>query len=137
MKRLLSLSLAAMLIALAANAAFAQESRYGSNLTPEQAAKMEQFCAESRAAMKPIRQQIHAKRAELNEQINSTVPDKGKMETLAKELGALQGKLYLERANVNVKLIKEGLPAKLDGRCGPGKGKNADGRGAKAGKKRG
>ena len=137
MKRLLSLPLAAMLVALVAHVAFAHGDRFHkSNLTPEQAAKMQQFYAESRAAMEPVIQQIRAKRAELNAQISSATRDKGKIETLARELGALQADLYIERANLHDKLVKEDLPATFRGNYGPGAGSD-DCYGARGGKGRG
>jgi len=109
MKRVSAVFLAVVVIAAVAGAAFAYGNRFYGGLTPEQVAKMQQLEAESLAAMKPIMQQLYAKQAELNALIYSASPDKGKIEALAKELGALQGRLYSERANLNAALIKEGL----------------------------
>ena len=113
MKRLLSLSLIGILVLAMAGAATAHGNRFhGPNLTPEQAEKMKQLSMESHAAISPIMQQFHAKRAELKAQIYNPNPDMGKIEALAKELGELKGKLYAERAGLHVRLSKEGLPAR-------------------------
>jgi len=130
MKRSLSLFLTVMLVTAAAGAALAGKRSHGPNLTPEQTEKMQQIRAESHAAMNPVMQQIHAKRAELKAQIYSPTQDTAAMEALAKELGVLQGKLYAEKANMSARLVKEGLPAGFRGGHGPGKGHgDAKGRG--------
>ena len=120
MKRLLALSLAVMFIVASAGVAFAHGGHWsGFNLTPEQVTKMQQLSAESYAAMNPVMQQIRAKRAELKAQMYSASPDKGKIETLASEIGSLKGKLYIERVNLNAKFDKEGLPQRY-GNCRKG-----------------
>ena len=132
MKRLLSISLAIMFMAVSAGMALAHgHHRPELNLTPEQVTKMHQIYAESHPVIHPIKQQIQAKRTELKTQIYSPTPNKGKIESLAREIGVLQGKIYVERANMNAKCIKEGLPAgpgnfKKGGMMGMGRAMKAE-----------
>lgn len=79
-------------------------------LTPEQQETANKLNAEFTAATTGLRQEIMNKRTELNAQINGTTPDATKIEALSKEIGALQGKLLAERASLNAKLTKAGVP---------------------------
>ena len=87
-------------------------------LSPEQQATVQKLNTEFFSATTSLRQQIMSKQAELNAQVNSTTPDTAKIETISKDLGALQGKLLVERAALNAKLTKEGLPAAGHGMMG-------------------
>ena len=106
MKRtILSLSLAALVLSSFSGVALAQGVAYSA----EQKAKAEALYTESQAAIAPLMQQVKEKKAELNVQMVSANPDKAKIESLSKEIGALQGKIRVEQATLNSKLTKEGL----------------------------
>ncbi|MCL1915362.1 MAG: zinc resistance protein [Desulfovibrionaceae bacterium] len=134
MKRLLSLSLAVMLVmAFAGSALGYGGGRWqGAGLTPEQTTKMQQIFKENRALMDPIMQEIRVKKAEWDAQVHSASPDQGKIEALSKELGVLKGKIYSARAGLNLRLAQEGLPTGYgdhrNGRGGCGGGKKGFGR---------
>jgi outer membrane murein-binding lipoprotein Lpp len=111
MKHVLSLTLAALIL-VAAGSAFAGD-----------AAKMQQ-----------LSQQIYAKQAELNAQMNSATPDRNAIETLASEIGALQGKLYAESVTPNAGPGAGGYGPNAGGpgygpNAGPGYGPGAGGYG--------
>ena len=129
MKRLLSLSLAVMLVMAFAGSAlgYGGDRWQGAGLTPEQTVKMQQIFKENRALMNPIMQEIRVKKAEWDAQVYSASPDQGKIEALSKELGVLKGKIYSARAGLNARLVQEGLPT--------GYGEHRNGRGCGGGKK--
>ena len=105
---------AALAVSLGATGiANAQEHMMGGSmpmLSPEQQSTMQNLHTEFYSATASLRQQIVSKQAELNAQVNSTAPDTAKIEAISTELGTLQGKLLVERAALNGKLTKEGLP---------------------------
>jgi hypothetical protein len=111
MKPVLSWPLAALLLVLVAGLAFICGNRYAFKSGHRQGVKMQQLFAQSRAAMDPVLQQIHAKQAELDAQLDAPAPDTAAIETLASELGALRGKIYAEQAELRARLAKAGLPA--------------------------
>ena len=60
--------------------------------------------------MDAVRQSLITKRAELDAQMSSVSPDKGKIESLSREIGELEGKMRSDRADLRAQLDKEGLP---------------------------
>ena len=112
LSRTISLSFATVFLLASASLALAWGPGWGGGtMTQEQYAKAQQLAAENYAAINPIFQQWQAKQAELNAQVYRQTPEKTKIEALSKEIGELQGKLYAEQANLEAKLVKEGIPA--------------------------
>ena len=91
------------------------------NLTPEQQAKMEKMHTEFLAATETTRQQLIMKNAELKAQMTSSNPDTAKIESISKDLGALEGKMRAECVKFKKLLGAEGLPCVGMG-AGMGKG---------------
>ena len=91
------------------------------NLTPEQQAKMEKMHTEFLAATETTRQQLIMKNAELKAQMTSSNPDTAKIESISKDLGALEGKMRAECVKFKKLLGAEGLPCAGMG-AGMGKG---------------
>ena len=94
----------------------------GGRLSQEQYAKKQQILAENYAVVGPVMQQLKAKRAELEAVVYGQNPDKNKIEALSNEIGQLHGKLQAERANLEIRLIQEGLPFWHGKRHGRGEG---------------
>lgn len=95
---------------------------YGMQLTPEQMEKARKIFTDNYAGMESTRQALAAKRAELSDQLNSTAPDRAKIESLSREIGELRGKLLSARAEVRANLAKEGLPVDFYGPNAPQRG---------------
>ena len=91
------------------------------NLTPEQQAKMEKMHTEFLAATETTRQQLIMKNAELKAQMTSSNPDTAKIESISKDLGALEGKMRADWVKFKKLLGAEGLPCVGMG-AGMGKG---------------
>ncbi len=133
-KRITTLALAAILALGAAGAAEAANGRdyrpdaYAyPGLSPEQEAAARKLHTESLAGTTALRDALRAKRAELDAQLASPDPDKGKIESLSRDIGELRGKLMAARVDLRAKLAKEGIPAEAygpapQGRPGPGYG---------------
>lgn len=141
-KRITTLALAAILALGAAGAAEAANGRdyrpdaYAyPGLSPEQEAAARKLHAESLAGTTDLRDALRAKRAELDAQLASPDPDKGKIESLSRDIGELRGKLMAARVDLRARLAREGIPAEAygpapQGRPGPGgPGPNAPGYG--------
>ena len=92
---------------------------YGNGLSPEQMEQARQIFNESYASMDSTRQNLAAKRAELNAELANPNPDKAKIERLATEIGALRGKMLAARTEVRSRLQEQGLPADYYGPRGP------------------
>jgi hypothetical protein len=115
MKPVLSWPWAALLIVVVAGLAFVGGNRYAFKSGHRQGAKMPQLFADSRAATAPVMQEIAAKQTELDALLRGAASDRAApntaaIETLASEIGALQGKVYAERADLHARLTKAGLP---------------------------
>lgn len=116
-KKLTTLALAAILALVAAGAAQAAGRDYRpdaqayAGLTTDQQAKARKIHDETVAATSETREKLRAKRAELDAQLASPEPDKGKIESLSREIGELRGKLMAARVDLRARLAKEGIPA--------------------------
>lgn len=131
-KRITTLALAGILALGAAGAAQAANGRdyrpdaYAyPGLSAEQQATAQKLHAESLADTNTLRDALRAKRAELDAQLASPDPDKGKIESLSRDIGELRGKLMAARVDLRAKLAREGIPAEAygpapQGRPGPG-----------------
>ncbi|MGE9985986.1 periplasmic heavy metal sensor [Desulfovibrio sp. SGI.169] len=95
--------------------------RYNAPLSPEQREKAQSIFNSHYAKMDSVRQALITKRAELDAQMSSPSPDKGKIESLSKEIGELRGKMLAARVDLRAQLDKEGLPTAC-GHMGPGYG---------------
>lgn len=128
-KKLTTLALAAILALGAAGAAQAAGRDYRpdaqayAGLTTDQQAKAKKIHDETVAATSETREKLRAKRAELDAQLASPEPDKGKIESLSREIGELRGKLMAARVDLRARLAKEGIPAEaFEPAPGPRKG---------------
>ena len=92
-------------------------------LTPEKQAAVQKLQADHLAATAPLRQQLIAKKSELNAQLYSNTPDDKKIQALTKEVCDLSNKLFEAKVNLRKQLVKEGVLA--SGGMGK-KGKGAD-----------
>lgn len=113
--RMTSLALAAMLVLGFAGLSQARGYSnggpgYDAPLSQEQEAKAQQIFNSHYEKMDAVRQSLITKRAELDAQMSSVSPDKGKIESLSREIGELEGKMRADRADLRAQLDKEGLP---------------------------
>lgn len=92
---------------------------FGPGLSPEQMRQAQKIFDENFASMDATRQELAAKRAELNALLASPNPDRGKIERLSADIGQLRGKMLAARADVRAKLQQQGLPADFYGPNGP------------------
>ncbi len=83
---------------------------YGQQLTPQQMEQARQIWQQSYAEMEGTRQALANKRAELDQQLASPNPDRGRIESLSREIGELRGKILSSRADVRSQLAARGLP---------------------------
>lgn len=79
-------------------------------LTAQQEQEAQKIFVDNYAEMEATRQALAAKRMELDQQLASPSPDKGKIERLSREIGELRGKMLSARADVRAKLNQKGLP---------------------------
>lgn len=92
---------------------------YGPGLSPEQMQEAQKIFTDNYASMTATRQELAAKRAELNALLASPAPDRGQIERLSTEIGQLRGKMLAARADVRAQLQAKGLPADFYGPRGP------------------
>lgn len=116
-KKLGSAALAALLalgVAAWAEAANGRQYRPDAQAYPglsaEQEAAARKLFSESAANTSQIREQLRAKRAELDAQLASPEPNKSKIESLSREIGELRGKLMAARVELRSRLADEGIP---------------------------
>lgn len=97
---------------------------YGASaMTQEQQTKAQQIMSAQYEKMAPVKQQMIVKQAELQAQMISPAPDKAKIESLAKEIGALKGKMLAARSDAVTLLKNEGVPIGGGFSMGPGRGR--------------
>lgn len=77
--------------------------------TPEQRAQAQEIFDRNYANMNNIRQELAAKRYELDAQLASPNPDSAKIESLSREIGELRGKMLANRSKVRNQLRDQGL----------------------------
>lgn len=82
-------------------------------LTDSQKEKAREIFAANREATKELRDTIKSKREELKQLMESSNPDRARIEALSTELGTLDGKMRLNRLDLRSQLEKEGLPPEL------------------------
>lgn len=128
MKRIAVMLLFCGLTLGAAGAAFAQpdnEDFQGPGreqpLTPQQLEQAKKIFQENYASTDAIRQQLAAKREQLNTVLSSDNPDKGQIESLSRQIGELRGKLLAARVDARKQLQQEGLPSDAYGPNAPGR----------------
>lgn len=81
------------------------------NMSPEQHKVMQDTCAEFDKKVEPLRQQLYAKQTELNALYSKgTQQSDPKVQSLTKEIGDLDGKLYAARADLRKQLNDKGIP---------------------------
>jgi len=118
--RTLSLSLALAAMLGLSGAAMAGPHGGGMmNLSPEKQEIVKKLHEDFYNSTKPIRQELIAKRHELDAQLYNANPDEKKIEALTKEISDLRAKLYSARVTLKGKLIKEGITLERGG-DGPG-----------------
>lgn len=83
---------------------------YAPQLSPEQMAKAQEIIDRSYVDMQNTRESLAAKRAELDQQLASPNPDRGRIEALSREIGDLRGKMLSARVDVRNRLAQQGLP---------------------------
>ncbi|MBI5520634.1 MAG: periplasmic heavy metal sensor [Desulfovibrio sp.] len=81
------------------------------NLTPEKQAAVQKLYADFNSSTAPVRQQLYAKQAEMNALYASGTTDSKKYQSLSREIGDLNAKLYEAQANLRSQLVKQGVPA--------------------------
>lgn len=92
------------------------------NMSPEKHATMQKLHADFDAATADLNKQLFAKESELNAALYADKPDEKKIDTLTKEIGDLNAKIYAERVKMHKAMAKEGIvPGKGHGMMG-GKG---------------
>jgi Spy/CpxP family protein refolding chaperone len=107
---------------------------YYSNLTPDQQTEAQKLFSTHAQKVEPLRQQMYAKRAELDDLYSSDKADSSKAQTLLKEIADIETKLYNAHMEFRKNLDAQGLntvgmgPGYGDGR-GRGYGGYGDGRG--------
>lgn len=100
--------------ALALGAGYGRGTGYGpgyygcqvSNLTPEQAAKIQGIQQANLKEISPLQQQLMAKKMELRGLWLTKDPDQGKVNTLQKDILDLQGKLQEKSTNTRFEIRK-------------------------------
>lgn len=80
-------------------------------LPPEQQAAVQKIYSDNYAATAQFRQQLLVKQSELNAQIYGGAADEKKIQTLTKEIGDINSKLYEAQVNLRKQLAREGVPA--------------------------
>lgn len=82
------------------------------NMSPEQYKSMQSTYADFDKKVEPLRQQIDAKRYELNAlHYQGTPRNDPKVQSLIKKIGDLDAKLYTARADFRRQLNDKGIPA--------------------------
>lgn len=101
---------------------------YMEQLTPEQQNQAKAIFEEGKTGSQGLREEIAAKKAELDGVMKSANPDLARIEALSKELGQLRGKELAARMDTAEKLKKAGLPEmkKPGKRDGKPEGKKGD-----------
>ena len=115
----LSLALAAMLGLSGAAMAAGPHGAGMMNLSPEKQEIVKKLHEDFYNSTKATRQELIAKRHELDAQLYNANPDAKKIEALTKEISDLRAKLYSARITLKGKLIKEGITLERSGH-GPG-----------------
>lgn len=80
-------------------------------MAPEKQAAIQKLYVEYNTATAPVRQQLFAKQSELSALYYSGTTDTKKFQTLTREIGDLNAKLYEAQMNLRNQLAKEGVPA--------------------------
>jgi len=80
-------------------------------MSPEKQAVIQKLYVEYNTATAPVRQQFFAKQSELSALYYSGTTDTKKFQTLTREIGDLNAKLYEAQMNLRNQLAKEGVPA--------------------------
>ena len=81
------------------------------NMSPEQYKVMQDMHVEFDKKAEPLRQQLYAKQAELNALYYQGTPQNDpKVQSLLKDIGDLDGKLYAVRADFRKQLNSKGIP---------------------------
>lgn len=81
------------------------------SMSPEKQAVIQKLYVEYNTATAPVRQQLFAKQSELNALYYGGTTDTKKFQTLTREIGDLNAKLYEAQMNLRNQLAKEGVPA--------------------------
>ncbi len=80
-------------------------------MSPEKQAVIQKLYVEYNTATAPVRQQLFAKQSELSALYYGGTTDAKKFQTLTREIGDLNAKLYEAQMNLRNQLAKEGVPA--------------------------
>lgn len=87
-----------------------QRPGWGQQLTPQQRQQAERIFNENFSSMDQTRNELALKRDELNAELESSNPNRAKIESLSREIGELRGKMLNARLNARSQMLKEGLP---------------------------
>lgn len=117
---ILTLSLALVAVLGIAGMANAQGYMMGgpgmmNGMAPEKQAAVQKAYDDYAVATDQLNQQLFAKQAELNALYNSGSADTGRVQTLTREIGDLNGKLYAAQANLRKQLAKTGATSPNSG----------------------
>lgn len=107
----LALALVAVMGAAGTALAYPHHTGGASNLTQEQQTAIQEVYAKHNEAVAPLLQQLAAKRAELNSLSYSKTPDSGKVQTLYKEISAIEAKRFEADVSLRNSLSDKGIPA--------------------------
>ena len=81
-------------------------------MSPEQYTVMQETYADFDRKIQPLRQQMYAKQAELDAlYYNNTPQNDPKVQSLMKEIGDLDAKLYAAHGDMRKQMIDKGMPA--------------------------
>lgn len=82
---------------------------YAAGMTQEQYAKAREIFNNNYAATEETRRALTAKRAELDSLLANPNADKGRIESLSREIGELRGKMLSARSDLRTQLQQNGL----------------------------
>lgn len=102
------------------------------DLTPEQMETVNKAHDEYSAATKDLRKELFARQSELNAQIYAEKPDQARIDTLVKDISALNGQIFAAQVKVQMILAQEGILPQghgmtTGGMMGSGMGKGTSG----------
>lgn len=83
---------------------------YGQQYTPEQMEAARKIFDDNYAGMEQTRQALNDRQYELNRELASPNPDKGRIEALSQEIGKLRGQMLAARSDLRKNLAEQGLP---------------------------
>jgi Spy/CpxP family protein refolding chaperone len=80
-------------------------------LTADQKAKVDKIIADCKDKIMPVREQLMAKREELNKQFMTATPDENAINSLAKEISDLHNQMFMVHVQARMEMAKVGFSA--------------------------